>query len=82
MINVFTDADECIDFISEIKDERIFTVVSDGSDQHIVPLIHEITQLDSVYVFYDFKIKHEIWENQLNKVKGAFTEIESICNCL
>jgi tetratricopeptide (TPR) repeat protein len=81
-INTFTDADSCIDYLTEIKDERVFMIVSDVLHQQLVPLIHEISQLYSIYVLCSNMITHEDWKNEWTKMKGVFTQIESICKLL
>jgi tetratricopeptide (TPR) repeat protein len=81
-INTFTDTDECIDFLTEIKVEKVFMIVSDTFAKQLVSLIHDIHQLYSIYVFCGDTAKHEVWTNDWTKVKGFFTEIELICNLL
>ena len=81
-IDTFTDTDQCVGFLSDIKDEKVFILVSGDIAQSIVPRIHDTSQLDSIYVFCVKKSKHEQWVKQWAKVKGIFTEIDSLCNTL
>ncbi|CAF2037213.1 unnamed protein product [Rotaria magnacalcarata] len=81
-INTFTDPDECVGFLAKINDEKVFMIVSGGLGQQFVPLIEHMIQLDSIYVFCGHKAKHEVWVKKFKKVKGVFTDIESICNLL
>ncbi len=39
-LSLFTDADRCVDYLTEIKDEKAFMIVSSSFDQQLVPLIH------------------------------------------
>ncbi|CAF2971397.1 unnamed protein product [Rotaria sp. Silwood2] len=40
-ITTFTDAKECVNFLSKIQKEKVFMIVSDSLGRHIVPEIHE-----------------------------------------
>ncbi|CAF2718673.1 unnamed protein product [Rotaria sp. Silwood2] len=79
IIETFRDTDECIDYISEIQNEKLFLIISGALCQTIVPLIHNIVQLYSIYVFYRKQETHEGWTKDWSKVKGIFTEITPIC---
>lgn len=81
-IKTFNTVDECVDFLTQIKNEKIFLILSDVNDQHIMSLIQDRAQLDSVYVL----CRHE-WERPLHtteyfKMKGIFTDIEPICHLI
>jgi hypothetical protein len=81
-ITIFTDADQCLDFLTDIKDEKVFMIVSGALGQYIIPEIQACPQLDSVYVFCDKQSVHEQWAKKIAKVKGVYTKIESICGAL
>jgi tetratricopeptide (TPR) repeat protein len=48
----------------------------------MVPLIHELPQLDSIYFFSDHQTTHQPCVSVSNKVKGIFNTIEPICHRL
>jgi tetratricopeptide (TPR) repeat protein len=81
-INIFTDADQCITFISDIKEEKIFMIISGSIGQDIVPVIHDMSQIDSIYVFCKNKLRHKEWAEKWSKIKGVFIEIPPICKAL
>ena len=81
-ITTFTDADECVDFMDEIEEGRVFLIVSGSLGRHVVPCIEAILQLESIYVFCDNKVLHEEWVNKIPKIKGLYTEIEPISEAL
>ncbi|CAF4933927.1 unnamed protein product, partial [Rotaria sp. Silwood1] len=78
-INTFIDSDQCINFLTQIKDEKVFMIVSGSFSQTIVPQIHDLSQLDSIYVFCENKSKYEQLTKEWTKIKGIFTQIELIC---
>ncbi|UJR22679.1 hypothetical protein I4U23_025716 [Adineta vaga] len=78
-INVFTDSDECIEFILSINDNKICLIISQSLEQHIVPCVHDISQLDSILIFCDKKKHREGLVQQWSKIKGVFKDMMSIC---
>jgi hypothetical protein len=63
-INTFTTDDQCINFLTQVKDEKAFMIVSDAFSQRIIPFIHDMSQLDSIYVLYGNKSSHEQWAEE------------------
>ena len=81
-IATFTDADECVDFIEEIEEGRVFLIVSGSLGRHVVPCIQAMSHVESIYVFCNNKVLHEEWVHKIPKVKGLYTEIEPISETL
>lgn len=81
-IKIFNDIDQCIDYLTEDKIETVFIIVPVNFAQHIVPLIHHVPQLDSIYVLSDQNSMCRAWSNKWSKLKGFFTEISHICQSL
>ena len=81
-INKFTDGDQCIQFINTITDNKACMVISGSLGQHIVPRVHNMSQVDSIFIFCGNKKHHEQWAEKWSKVKGVFTEIRPICDAL
>jgi tetratricopeptide (TPR) repeat protein len=81
-LNTFNDVDECIKFITDIKAEKVFMISSDALGQTIVPVVHEMAQISTIYIFGQNKTRHEQLAQQWPKVKGVFTDITPICEAL
>lgn len=81
-IKTFTNMDECINFIRDIKDEKIFMISSGTFGQKTVPIIHDMEQISTIYIFCQDKARHEQWTQQWAKVKGVFTYINHIGEAL
>ncbi|CAF2683234.1 unnamed protein product [Rotaria sp. Silwood2] len=79
-IETFQDTEECVDYVSKFQNEKAFLIISGALCQTVVPRIHQITQVYSVYVFCRKQEKYEEWVKNWSKVKGIFTEITSICD--
>ncbi|CAF1285725.1 unnamed protein product [Rotaria sordida] len=68
-ITTFTDVDQCVDFLSDIEDEKVWMIVSNALGQHIVPEIQALSQLHSIYVFCDNQSIHQQWAKTIPKAK-------------
>ncbi|CAF4167778.1 unnamed protein product [Adineta steineri] len=57
-------------------------IVSGSLGKHIVPRVHDISQVDSIFIFCHNKEWHNQWAKEWPKIKGVFTDITSICEAL
>jgi tetratricopeptide (TPR) repeat protein len=81
-VNTFTDVDECIGFINDIKEEKIFMISSGALGQTIVPVVHDKPQVSTIYIFCGNKARHEKWAKEWPKIQGVYTDITHICEAL
>ncbi|CAF0750932.1 unnamed protein product [Adineta steineri] len=81
-INTFTDDKQCIEFIQTINNNKICMIVSGSLGQHIVPRVHDISQVDSIFIFCYNEEWHKLWAKEWPKIKGVFTDIIPICEAL
>jgi tetratricopeptide (TPR) repeat protein len=81
-IKKYTDGEECIQFLETINNEKVCMIISGALGQHIVPRVHNMSQVDSIFIFCGNKKYHEQWTKEWSKIKGVFTEITPICEAL
>ncbi|CAF0898124.1 unnamed protein product [Adineta steineri] len=81
-VNVFKQRDECIDFLTDTQDIESFLIVENAPAQQIMPLINDIAQLNSVYIFSNIKPVHEETTKQWRKIKSVHTNIDDLCKAL
>ncbi|UJR29644.1 hypothetical protein I4U23_017192 [Adineta vaga] len=81
-INIFTDNDKCVEFILDIDHQNVCMIISGSIGQILLPCIHDIHQLDSIFIYCNNEEHHEQWTKQWSKIKGVFTGIKSICDAL
>jgi septation ring formation regulator EzrA len=74
-INIFVDVDECIDFITDIKEEKIFMIVSGVFNPVIISFFQDISQVSCVYIFGQNQTSYENWAQQWPKVKDAYADM-------
>jgi len=81
-IKTYTDGDRCIQFISTVRDNKVCMIISGALGQLIVPRVHNMSQVDSIFIFCRNKKHHEQWTKEWPKIKGVFTEISPICEAV
>ncbi|CAF1531680.1 unnamed protein product [Adineta steineri] len=81
-INTFIDADQCFEFIQKVVDNKVCMIVSDSLGQQVVPRVHNMSQVDSIFIFCVDKKYHEQWAEDWPKIKGVFIDITLICEAL
>lgn len=81
-IKIYNDVDKCMDFLTDIEDEKVFLIVSYIFGQQIISLFENVTQLHSIYIICNQSIENQPWIDDYKNIKGIFNKIESICNVL
>jgi tetratricopeptide (TPR) repeat protein len=81
-VSTFVDVDECIDFITDIKEEKVFLISSGSLGQTIIPLVHDSPQISKVFILCAQKARHEQWEREWYKVVDVYTDIIPICKAV
>jgi tetratricopeptide (TPR) repeat protein len=81
-IKAYTDSEECIRFIKIMGNEKACILISGSVGQHIVPRIHDMLQVDSIFVFCSDLTRHRQWAAEWPKIHGVFTRLAPICEAL
>ncbi|CAF1402155.1 unnamed protein product [Adineta ricciae] len=79
---IFTDNDECVEFIISNNHHRVYLIISGALGQYLVRCIHDIPQLHSIFIFCQNKSYHEQWAKHWNKIKDVFIDIISLCQAI
>ena len=68
-LKTFTDSHQCECYIRSLSpDGEIVLIVSGHLGQIVIPRIHQLRQISSIYVFCMNKEKNERWSKQFKKV--------------
>jgi len=81
-VNQFTDVDDCITFIDAISDEKIFLILPGYLGQRIIPILHDKSQISTIYILCGNCKRHESWTKKWMKIKGIYTDLTPICQAL
>ena len=83
-IHAFSNADACIDFLTEITEQtqKLVLIVSDVFSKGLVPLIADWPQLHAIFLFGKDSSKCKEWYKDYSKVKGMFSEINALIKSL
>ncbi|CAF0750076.1 unnamed protein product [Adineta steineri] len=60
-INTYTNGDKCLEFIQTIVDKKVCIIISGSLGQQIVRRVHNMSQVDSIFIFCGNKKLHEQW---------------------
>ena len=73
-LKTFQDVTECENYIRSVPDgDRMLFIVSGGLGYDIVPRIHKLRQILSIYIFCRDKKKHEEWVQNFTKASLTLT---------
>ncbi|CAF0957808.1 unnamed protein product [Adineta steineri] len=81
-IKTYRNSDQCLQFIQTIVDNKVCMIISGSLGQHFVPYVHNLSQVDSIFIFCGNEKHHEQWTKDWPKIKGVFTDITPICEAL
>ncbi|CAF0731532.1 unnamed protein product [Adineta steineri] len=81
-VNTFTDGKQCVEFIQTISNNKVCMIVSGSLGKHIVPHVHHMSQVDTIFIFCSNREWHKQWAKEWPKIKGVFTDITPICEAL
>ncbi|CAF4885883.1 unnamed protein product [Rotaria sp. Silwood1] len=82
IVKTFSNVNECFNFINSIEYEKIFLIVSGSLGRQISPLIENLDQLYSTYIFCGNQASHEEWSKQYKKIKSIHTKIKELCDAV
>jgi hypothetical protein len=77
-VSTFSDLDQCVDYLTDVVREKIFMIISEDISEQVVPCIHDISELDTIYIFSNNEFEQEHLFIQWPKVKTKCTQIISI----
>ena len=80
-INIFTDVDRCVDFITD-HDEAAFVVICGIQSQTLVSIVEDIVQVKRVYLFYETILQSEKYLNKCPNVSNVYTDMTNLCETL
>jgi tetratricopeptide (TPR) repeat protein len=81
-IILLSDEIEYAELIAQIKDEKLFVIISGALGEQFAPIMEKTRQIHSIYVYCSQRAYHDKWVKDFQKVKGAFTCIKPICDAL
>jgi hypothetical protein len=66
----FEDEHECQQYIEKRqKEDRLVIIVSDQSGREVIPRIHQLRQVSSIYVYGKDKNSSQQWTSEFSKVR-------------
>lgn len=82
IVRPFSDCDRCAEFVADLQigEHVVFFVISTSLAQDILPLFHELPQIDSIFIFGNTEIwQDDEWCKKWRKLKGIYKDVASTC---
>jgi hypothetical protein len=74
-VRTFTNMEACRIFIdAQSIDEPLVLVTSGKCGHELVPLVHDLDQVNSIYIFCMNRLHHTTWANSYAKVNAHLTK--------
>ena len=77
-LKTFQHANECIQYIASLPKDRFVLIVSGRLGQEVVPQIHNLRQVYSIYVYCWDKERNEQWAKSYPKIKGVIIKLDEL----
>lgn len=83
-LRTYTDPKLCLEDIKRLSNENIFLIVSDTIGQEFVPLIHDLSQIESIYILCLHIKQHTSWTSAFSKIRqeDIFSHVNPLINRL
>lgn len=79
-VKTFTDIDQCVDYISDLVDEKVLMIISSNFSQTSASLLEQCVQPRSIYVLCNSELTNE--RSLAHCGKRIFTNVQAICDAL
>ncbi|CAF1529349.1 unnamed protein product [Rotaria sp. Silwood1] len=75
----FQDVEQCQKYLEESSEHKRFVVIVSGRlGREIVPSIHKLRQVISIYIYCWDKESNEEWTNNFSKVKAVIVQLDEL----
>jgi len=79
----FHDSDQCQDFIEKTSSkDRLVLIVSGRLGREILPKIHHLRQVISIYIYCMDKQENQLWSSKYSKVKSVVTSLDELVSMI
>ena len=79
-VELCTTAEECIEFLNKMNDQKAFIISSGALGQHLMSDIHDLARVRAIYIFCDNKARHEGWDKSGQKFKVCLPQYNQYVN--
>ncbi|CAF1259541.1 unnamed protein product [Didymodactylos carnosus] len=76
----FTNVEECLQFIRSNNQKKLFIITSGTLGRQIVPIINDLPQLNSVYIYCSDVARNTSWAIKYPKIKDICDAEDELLN--
>ncbi|CAF1422450.1 unnamed protein product [Adineta ricciae] len=74
-VETFKSDNLCIEFLQGLENSKACMIIEGTLSQHVVSQVHDLTQVDSIFIFSDDQKRLKHWAEQWPKIKGICADI-------
>ncbi|CAF4005248.1 unnamed protein product [Rotaria sordida] len=79
----FESVDECENAIQQLsKTSRAIIIINGGFGRELLPRIHDLPQVLTIYIFCMDQAKHLEWAKQFNKIKAIIVDLHKLISTI
>ncbi|CAF4595213.1 unnamed protein product [Rotaria sp. Silwood1] len=78
-LKIFEHIDECQQYIQTMsKEDRSVLIVNDQFSRELIPTIHNLCQISSIYIYCSNENKNKQWSKQFPKIRAITNQFDEI----
>ncbi|CAF3372980.1 unnamed protein product [Rotaria socialis] len=78
-LKIFDNIEQCQQYFQVIsKEDRFVVIINDKLSREIVPMIHNLNQVSSIYVYCSEEKKHKKWSKDFSKIRAITNDFAEI----
>ncbi|CAF1327966.1 unnamed protein product [Didymodactylos carnosus] len=81
-IKTFTNIDQCKEYLSNNRNQKVLFVVTGVLGETTIPLVHEQSNIMCIYVYCENMLKHQDWAKNFKKIRGVFDSKQLLIDAL
>ncbi|CAM4921913.1 unnamed protein product [Rotaria socialis] len=78
----FNNVNRCVEYLRSVEFEKVFLIVSETLNKDILPLVHDMIQIDTIFFLTRDKKRHKQLKKKWSKVQIVPMSVKSICKRL
>jgi tetratricopeptide (TPR) repeat protein len=79
-LQTYIEPDLCVADIYDLTTEKVTLIISNLLGQDIVPVIHDVPQIQTIYIYCGDEQSAKKWSKSYKKISGIFTDKKMLLN--
>ena len=67
-VHIFHELEECVDYLTDVDAQQVFLITSGSIGRKLLPLVHSVPCLNTIYVLCEEQYPDEEWSHQWTQI--------------